>query len=168
MDSWRCQCTHWSRSPQQHKMFTYSGKERWEPVALKFTRIIKDNKWSDRKTKQRVFDCLVGDALEYADKLPRTLGFTKLKKKMKERFSDKDVPVVARRELNFTKQEESEILAEFAQRIQTITGDGFAHANITTRNQIATEAFIKGCCEKMAAQRARERNPKTAHKALNI
>ncbi|OWF53581.1 hypothetical protein KP79_PYT00436 [Mizuhopecten yessoensis] len=110
-------------------MPTYSGKERWEPFALKFTIIIKDKRWSDRKIKQRFFDCLVGDALEYADKLPRTLGFAKLKKKMKERFSDKDVPAVARRELNFTKQEEKESLAEFAQRIQTITGDGFAHVD---------------------------------------
>ncbi|OWF50427.1 hypothetical protein KP79_PYT09420 [Mizuhopecten yessoensis] len=76
-------------------MPTYSGKERWEPFALKFDRIIKDNKWSDRKTKQRFFDCLVSEALEYADKLPRTLGFAKLKKKMKERFTNKDVPVVA-------------------------------------------------------------------------
>ncbi|OWF53301.1 hypothetical protein KP79_PYT00465 [Mizuhopecten yessoensis] len=84
---------------------------------------------------------------------------------MKERFSDKDVPVVARRELHFTKQEENESLAEFAQRIQTITGDCFAHAD-TTRNQIATEAFLKGCREKMAAQRAMEMKPKTVHKAL--
>ncbi|OWF41754.1 hypothetical protein KP79_PYT19180 [Mizuhopecten yessoensis] len=64
---------------------------------------------------------------------------------MKERFSDKDVSAVARRELNFTNQEENESLAEFAQRIQTITGDGFAHADTTTRNLIATEAFLKGC-----------------------
>ncbi|OWF36869.1 hypothetical protein KP79_PYT02734 [Mizuhopecten yessoensis] len=118
-----------SRSPQRHKMPTYSGKERWEPFTLKFTRIIKDNKWSDRKTKQRFFDCLVGDALEYADKLLRTLVFTKFEKKIKERFSDKDVPVVACRELNFTRQEENESLADFAQRIQTITEDGFRHHN---------------------------------------
>ncbi|OWF51304.1 hypothetical protein KP79_PYT24278 [Mizuhopecten yessoensis] len=32
---------------------------------------------------------------------------------------------------------------------------------------MATEAFLKGCREKMAAQRAMERNPKTVHKALN-
>ncbi|OWF40227.1 hypothetical protein KP79_PYT02270 [Mizuhopecten yessoensis] len=104
-----------NRSPQRHKIPTYSGKERWEPFTLKFERITKtDKRWSDRKTIQWFFDCLVGDALEYADKL-------KLKKKMKERFSDKDVSAVARRELHFTKQEESESLAEFAQRIQTLT-----------------------------------------------
>ncbi|OWF41643.1 hypothetical protein KP79_PYT22053 [Mizuhopecten yessoensis] len=96
-DDYQRRCQR-SRSPQRHKMPTYSGKEHWEPFALKFTRIIKDNRWSDRKTKQRFFDCLVGDALEYADKLPRTLGFDKLENKMKKRFSDKDVPVVARGE----------------------------------------------------------------------
>ncbi|OWF36953.1 hypothetical protein KP79_PYT02573 [Mizuhopecten yessoensis] len=78
---------------------------------------------------------------------------------MKERFSDKDVPVVASRELNFTKEEESESLVEFAQRIQTISGDGFAHADTTTRNQITTETFLQGCREKMVAHRAMERNP---------
>ncbi|OWF51549.1 hypothetical protein KP79_PYT24349 [Mizuhopecten yessoensis] len=104
-----------------------------------------------------VFYCLVDDAFEYTDKLPRTLGFTKLKKKMMER---------SRRELHFTKQEETENLAEFAHRIQTIIGDGFAHSDTTTRNQIAPDAFRKGCCEKMAAQRAIKRNPNTVHKAL--
>ncbi|OWF41310.1 hypothetical protein KP79_PYT13147 [Mizuhopecten yessoensis] len=76
-------------------MPTYSGKERWEPFDIKFEIITKHNRWSDR------------NAFEYADKLPRTLGFTKHKKNMKERFSDKDVPVVASRELHFTKQEEN-------------------------------------------------------------
>ncbi|OWF51303.1 hypothetical protein KP79_PYT24277 [Mizuhopecten yessoensis] len=72
-------------SPQRHKMPTHFGKERLEPFILKFERIIKDNRRSDRKTIQWIFDCLDGDALEDADKLLRTLGFTKLKKKMKER-----------------------------------------------------------------------------------
>ncbi|OWF53412.1 hypothetical protein KP79_PYT10510 [Mizuhopecten yessoensis] len=156
-----------SRSHQRHKMPTYSGKERWEPFALKFERIMKDNRWSNRKTDYAaVCYCLVGDALEYADELPRTLGFTKLKNKLKERFNDKDVTLVARREQHCEKQEEIETLAEVALRIQTLSGDGFAHADNTTKNQVATEAFLKGCREKMAAQRPMERNPKTVHKAL--
>ena len=87
---------------------------------------------------------------------------------MKFRFSLKDEPVSARRELTSIKQLENETLSEFAQRIQTLVMDGCTDANPETRDQVAAEALLRGCKEKEAAQRSMDKNPRTVQEAVKF
>jgi hypothetical protein len=58
------------------------------------------------------------------------------------RFSTKEAPVSARRQLQFMRQQESEPLEEFSQRIYFMALDGFDKGNPEFVYQIAMEAFI--------------------------
>ena len=95
-----------SRSPQPPKMSVFSGegKSTWESFIFQFERIAKRRKWKTLKKVDRLFDCLSDTALEYANKLSCKDDYKKLKKEMKHRFSFKEAPTSARRQLQFVKQ----------------------------------------------------------------
>jgi hypothetical protein len=50
------------------------------------------------------------------------------------------------------RQQESEPLEEFSQRIYFMALDGFDKGNPEVVDQIATEAFLRGCRDKEAAR----------------
>jgi len=158
-----------SRSPQLPKMATFTGdssKTSWEAFISQFERIAERRDWSKRKCANRLFDCLSGIALEYANKLSITSDYRKLKKEMGRRFDNKDAPVSARRKLQFLRQMDSETLEEFSQRVHFLAIDGYGKSGKHTVEQIATETFLRGCREKEAAKAAMEKGPNSIHKAL--
>ena len=68
-----------------------------------------------------------------------------------QRFDLKDVPVAARQNLHSIKQLEDESIEAFLQRVMTVASDGFARADNETLQNVAVEAFLRGCRNKDAA-----------------
>ncbi|CAC5415783.1 unnamed protein product [Mytilus coruscus] len=143
-----------SRSPQLPKM--------------QFERTAGRRQWENKKKVCRLLDCLADVALEYARKVNIDDDYKALRKALKQRFSKKDEPVSARRQLQFVRQQDSETLEEFAERVHFIEMDGYDKCDNSVIDQIGTEAFLRGCKDKEAARHVIEKNPESINKALKI
>ena len=112
----------------------------------------------------KMFDLLRDKALDFATEL-KAHSYRSLKVKMTRRFSEKEDPIVARRELTYTQQKDDETLAEFSGRVHLKVIRGHPQANHDTIEQMAVEAFLKGCKNKEAAASAMDKNPRTIYEA---
>jgi hypothetical protein len=65
------------------------------------------------------------------------------------------------------RQQESEPLEEFSQRIYFMALDGFDKGNSEVVDQIATEAFLRGCRDKEAARSVIEKDPSSITQATD-
>jgi competence ComEA-like helix-hairpin-helix protein len=157
-----------SRSPQLPKMSVFTGDSKltWESFIFQFERISDRHGWKTSKKVDKLIDCLSGSALEYVNRMGVGHDFKKLKKALKHRFSCKDAPMAARRQLQFIKQKEEESLEQFSQRTYFLTLDGYSTAGDKTIQQLSIETFLRGCRDKEAAKAAMEKEPRTLHKAL--
>ena len=120
-------------------------------------RTAKRYDWSSRKKADRLVDCLGGKALEYVRELHLQRDFKQMVKKLTRRFGVKDAPDTVRRELPLLKQEETETLEEFSQRVHFKVMDGFPGAKERTIEQLAVEHFLKGCTDRKAASIAMDK-----------
>lgn len=156
-----------SRTPPAPKMEIFSGDGRtdWETFIIKFVRLADDRRWSKRKLLSKFYDSLTGVAAKYALKL-RTNSWSKLVKEMERRFSTKEDPAAARRQLVYMRQNENESLEEFGQRIYFMAMDGYDDEKSTTIEKIAVEHFLRGIKDKHAAERAFDKAPTTIAKAM--
>ena len=130
------------------KMEVFSGDPKgltWSSFISKFDRIAKRRDWTKRKRLDRLFDCLSEKTLEYANRSEGRNSYRKLKKELGLRFDLKEAPVAARQKLHLMKQNEDEGLEEYLQRVLTSAMDGFNTADKNTVQQLATEAFLRGC-----------------------
>lgn len=159
-----------SRSPQLPKMQVFNGRGSltWEAFIYQFERTAGRRQWLDRKKVCRLLDCLTDVALEYARKVNIGDDYKALRKAMKQRFSKKDEPVSARRQLQYVRQQEGEALEEFAERVHFIVMDGYDKCENSVIDQIGTEAFLRGCKDKESARHVIERNPVSINKALKL
>jgi hypothetical protein len=157
-----------SKSPQLHKPPVFKGTEspNWESFIYQFERIAAHRGWSVHKKTFRLLDCLSDVALEYARRINQNGDYKDLKRQLKQRFSRKEVPVLARRQLPFTKQYENEGVEEFAQRVYFLVLDGYQSCEGNVLEEIATETFLRGCQDKEAAMKAMDREPATLQKAI--
>ena len=137
----------WSRSPQLPNMQVYSGRGSltWEAFIYQFERTAGRRQWESRKKVCRLLDCLTDVALEYARKVNMDDDYKTLRRALKQRFSKKDEPVSARRQLQYVRQQEGETLEEFAERVHFIVMDGYDKCDNVVIDQIGTEAFLQGC-----------------------
>ncbi|CAC5415896.1 unnamed protein product [Mytilus coruscus] len=158
------------RSPQPSKMQVFTGRGflTWEAFIYQFERTAGRRQWENRKKVCRLLDCLADVALEYARKVNIDDDYKALRKALKQRFSKKDEPVSARRQLQYVRQQDNETLEEFAERVHFIAMDGYDKCNNSVIDQIGTEAFLRGCKDKEAARHVIERNPESINKALKI
>ena len=106
----------------------------------------------------RLLDCLTDVALEYARKVNTDDDYKSLRGALKQRFSKKDEPVSARRQLQYVKQFDDETLEEFAERVHFPVMDGYDHCENAVIDQIGSEAFLRGCRDKDSARHDIERN----------
>lgn len=161
-----------SKSPQTPKMstFTGSGTPTWESFIFQFERTAGRRRWNKKTKINRLLDCLRDDALEYARKAYQQHygDYDTLRKEMKGRFSKKEAPMSARRQLYYTRQQEGETIEEFAQRAYFITMDGYDKYDTRVLEAIAIETFLRGCRDKDSASKAMERNPRTLNKAVKL
>ena len=154
------------RSPLPPKMTIYKGDNTWDSFIFQFKRTAKRYDWSSRKKADRLVDCLGGKALEYVRELHLERDFRQMVKKLTRRFGVKDAPGTVRRELPLLKQEETETLEEFSQRVHFRVMDGFPGAKERTIEQLAVEHFLKGCKDRKAASIAMDKNPTKIHRAV--
>jgi hypothetical protein len=77
--------------------------------------------------------------------------------KIKQRFSRKEAPLFARRQLPFIKQHENESIEEFALRVYFFTLDGNESCEGNIIEEIAMETFLRSWRNKQATMKARER-----------
>ena len=159
-----------SKSPNIPKMATFKGTDspNWEAFIYQFERTAGRRQWSDNKKLCRLLDCLGDVALEYARRVNVHNDYHTLKKYLKRRFSTKEAPVVARRQLPFLKQHENETMEEFSQRVYSLTLDAYEECEGDIIEEMAVEAFLRGCREKSAARHAMDMEPRTIHKALKF
>ena len=85
----------------------------------------------------KLIDCLTGTALEYANKLDVRDDYKKMRHEMKRRFSNKDAPAAARRNLQYVRQKEGESLEQFSQRVHFLALDAYGSAGSRTIHQMA-------------------------------
>jgi hypothetical protein len=90
-----------------------------------------------------LLDCLQDKALDFARELTHC-SYQDFLKKMSRRFSTKEAPISARRQLQFVREKEDETFEEFSQRVHFLTMDGLPKANESTVEQTAVEAFLRG------------------------
>ena len=81
------------------------------------------------------------------------------------RFDLKEEPVAARQQLHLAKQGDNETLEAYLQRILAIAMDGYKDASAVLLQQMATEAFLRGCRHKDAATLVMNEAPQTIHVA---
>jgi len=87
---------------------------------------------------------------------------------MNEGFGRKDLPHIIRRQLQDLKQEQDELLEEYAERAQEMSTDGYPDTPEEFVEIIAIDAFLKGCTDKKAALTAMDKNPATLDQALQF
>lgn len=157
-----------SKSPQVQKMPIFKGTDspNWESFIYQFERIAAHRGWSVRKKSFRLLDCLGDIALEYARKVNQNGDYGDMKRQLKHRFSRKEEPILARRQLPFTRQLENENVEEFAQRVYFLALDGYKSCEGNMIEEIAMETFLRGCRDKEAAMKAMDREPTTLQKAV--
>jgi hypothetical protein len=85
-----------------------------------------------------------------------------------ERFGRKDLPHIIRRQLQDLKQEQDDLLEEYAERAQEMSTDGYPDTPAEFVEIIAIDAFLKGCTDKKAALTAMDKNPATLDQALQF
>lgn len=152
-------------SPTRPKLHSFRGDKNWDAFIFQFQRQVNHYGSSERKGKERLLDCLQDKALDFVRELTRC-NYQDLLKKMSRRFSTKEAPISARRQLQFVRQKEEETFEEFSQRVHFLAMEGLPKANDSTVDQMAVEAFLRGCKDKEAAHLAMEMNPKSIYKAL--
>jgi hypothetical protein len=151
--------------PQLPRIQAYTGKGNWETYLVQFERMATRSGWDDRDKVDRLFDCLADQALEYAQRMS-TEDYHELCAEMSRRFKLKDTPIASRRQLHLIKQLEGEELAEFSQRVHWLAMDGHPNARPSTVQEVAVEAFLRGCKDKYAAEMAMEKEPVTIFDAV--
>ena len=166
----RCRGRSRSKSPTAPKMSIFKGTDSpsWEAFIYQFERTAARRQWSNDKKLSRLLDCLGDVALEYTHRVNAHNEYNTLKKYLKRRFSTKEAPVVARRQLPFLKQQEHETLEEFSQRVYSLTLDAYEECEGDIIEEMAVETFLRGCKEKSAARHAMAMEPRTIHKAFKF
>ena len=157
-----------SLSPLPPKLQIFSGdptKGRWSSFIMQFERIAIRHGWSEAKKLDRLLSCLTEKALEFAFKCKMNNSFQELKNQLKLRFDLSDEPVAARQKLNTLKQEPDETLESFMQQVLNVATDGYGDFETTVLQQMAVEAFLRGCRNKESASLVLISTPKTIQEA---
>ena len=164
----RRQARRRSKSPPRPKMPTFSGEENdWESFIYQFDRIAARQGWDTAKKGSRLIDCLSGCALDYVVK-HQLSGYCELVRCLERRFNVKDPPSAARRQVSLASQTEDESIEEFSQRIYSLTVDAYPKARRSTVDDIAVEAFLKGCRDKPSAEVTLDKEPRSVEEALRL
>lgn len=159
--------TH-SRGPPPAKMGTYDGKAEWKPFEMQFERVANRYAWEGTELLDRLVEALRDRALKFFSEQPTSVqnDYTRLKEKMEKRFGKKDAPITVRRQLQELRQNEEDNLEEFAERALELASDGHARATEEVIEDIATEAFLRGCTSKLAALTAMNSQPTSLDRAV--
>ena len=159
-----------TEGPPAPTLSTYDGKTDWRPYFIQFSHIADKYKWTPQERLDRLLQCLRDKALKFFS-IKNKSGkgnYEQVCNKMNERFGRKDLPHIIRRQLQDLKQEQDELLEEYAERAQEMSTDGYPDTPEEFVEIIAIDAFLKGCTDKKAALTAMDKNPATLDQALQF
>ena len=100
------------RSPPPQKMPIFIGKGdlTWDSFIYRFERTASRRCWDEAKKTSRLFDCLSDGALEFGQRAGSYRSYEELRHLLKHRFSRKQEPSSARRQLQYIRQLDTEPL----------------------------------------------------------
>ena len=150
-------------------MQTFHGERlKWKTFLFSFKEVARSSKWDDETRLERLISCMRDKAINYIQKRPSRVrkNYRRLMRDLRKRYGQKDPPSSSRRQLGYTKQDENEDLEDYAERIHQLVLDG--HPGVDDRNiqNLAVDAFLRGCRDKLAALLAAGKKPKTILKAV--
>ena len=158
------------RNPPFPKLPTFDGKSgEWSGFIFQFRKLARAGHWTEREKHDRLVGCLRGKAITYVQGRPKheRADYYALRDILNQRYGVLELPATARRQLQSMRQEESETLDDFADRILGKAAEGYPEVPDDTLQILATENFLRGCKDKSAAYAAAERKPETLYEAMS-
>ena len=159
------------RAPPFLKLPSFDGKaSKWPGFIFQFRRLAKSGKWSIREKRNRLLGCLRNKAISYPQSRPRgeRKDYYVLKDLLNRRYGVLEEPTIARRHLQAMRQEESESLEDFADRVLVKAAEGYPEVPDGTLQALATDNFLRGCKDRSAAYVAVEKKPKDLQSAVQV
>jgi hypothetical protein len=148
----------------------YNGTDDWQAFNLQFGNLGRRFNWDKSETLDRLIECLRGKALKYYSSLtPQIRANLDLTvSRLDDRFNHRIHPFTARRQLSDLKQEVDEPIKEFGDRAYQLASDAYLGETESVLEKVATDAFLKGCGDRLAAYTACDRDPATLSEAVGF
>ena len=155
------------RSPPMAKMPIFNGED-WVSFFFQFKRTAQSYSWDDQKKLDKLLSSLRGKAVKYIRNRPDTIlaSYDSLSKDLTKRFDKKEPQGSVRTALTFLKQKTDEDLEDFADQVQDLVLDAYNKVPDSPRENIAVDAFLKGCRDIDLARQVVYDNPSTLAKAV--
>ena len=153
------------------KIQTFDGRVgEWEPFIFHFQNVAKNSQWSKSEKRDRLMECLRGKAILHIRNQPREVqrSYRRLKEALHERYSCKELPRTARRQLSTMRQEEGESYEDFADRVLVKAWEAIPDVDEGVIQAFATENFLRGCRDRSAACSVADKNPESVGEALQM
>lgn len=160
---------HRRRSPTGPKLCTFHGEPgTWTSFWFQFQLLTKTYRWKGKEKRNRLLSCLRDKAVDYIQSQATKVrkDYKRLKKTLVKRYGQKEDPRSVRKQLYYMRQEDTESLDDFADRVYRNVVDGYPGARGSIIQGVAVETFLRGCRERTAAHTAADRDPNKLSKAL--
>ena len=157
------------KSPPLPKPQMFSGKAgEWNSFIFQFAKTTRYYGWDQHDKADRLLASLRGKAVDFIRKKPRKVqdDYRTLRDTLEQRFGKLEHPTTARRQLSYVRQEEGESIEDFADRILTKVNEAYPGIDVEMEQDLAKEAFLRGCQNRSAAYAAAEKDPETLQDAL--
>ena len=170
----RGHCTHGRqqerhRSPAPPKMQTFHGEvSKWKAFRFQFESFANSFKWDDATKLDRLMWSLRDKAVDFIIKRPVAIrsNYKKLVIDLEKRFGQIEPPSASRRQLSYVKQDDSEEIDDFAERVHQLVIDGYPGIDDQNIEILAVDAFLRGCNNKLAALMTAGQRCTTLHRAV--
>ena len=157
------------KSPPFPKLQVFSGeRSEWNAFIFQFMKAAQFHGWREQEKCDRLLASLRGKAVDFIMTKPRTLQkhFHELRDALEQRFNRREHPIIARRQLSFLRQAEGESLEDYADRVLAKVSEAYPGVDEEIEQDLAKEAFLKGCQNHSAAYATAEKDPSTLQDTL--
>ena len=159
----------WRKSPPLPKPQMFSGKAgEWNSFIFQFAKTARYYGWNQHDKADRLLASLRGKAVDFIRKKPREVqdDYRTLRDTLEQSIGKLEHPTAARHQLSYVRQEEGESIEDFADRILTKVKEAYPGIDVEMEQDLAKEAFLRGCQNRSAAYAAAEKDPETLQDAL--
>ena len=149
------------KSPPLPKPQMFSGKAgEWNSFIFQFAKTARYYGWNQHDKADRLLASLLGKAVDFIRKKPRKVqdDYRTLRDTLDQRFGKLEHTTAARRQLSYVRQEEGESIEDFADRILTKVNEAYPGIDSEMEQDLAKEAFLRGCQNRSAAYAAAEKD----------
>ncbi|XP_041470201.1 uncharacterized protein LOC121419807 [Lytechinus variegatus] len=150
------------------KGLSFDGNTKWDPFFRKFTLLAADQEWDGQESLAYLCWCLEGKALAYYDRLAAqnpAMDFTVAIRKMAARFNFSELPESSQLKFMAAKQEASESLEEWVDRLQDLAVRAFPGSPESFLQQQLVLRMCQGAYDHNAGYQALNHRPKSVESA---